>query len=64
MKSCPVIYRRRSRFGNKMWITFEMFAADRGYPPPKHAKKHFSEGNLKNYAYRKIKICTFISLTH
>jgi hypothetical protein len=24
----------------------------------------FFEGILKNYAYRKIKICTFISLTH
>jgi hypothetical protein len=25
----------------------------------KRAKKQFLEGNLKNYAYRKIKICTF-----
>jgi len=25
----------------------------------KRAKMQFFEGNLKNYAYRKIKICTF-----
>jgi hypothetical protein len=40
--------RGRVRFGMREWGA-----------APKRAKKQFFEGILKNYAYRKIKICTF-----